>query len=293
MRIFGSDRISSIMGKLGMEEDQPIEHKLVSRAIENAQRKVEAHNFDIRKHLLEYDDVMNQQRTTIYNMRRQILAQEGLRDLVMEFIEDVAMDLVDTYVEEKSHPEDWDTKAIEDAVAKEFNISIDLKGKLDGLTRDGLVELITDKAKEAYRKREEELGDEILSYLERVLMLQTIDTLWKDHLLNMDHLKEGIGLRGYGQKDPLQEYKREGFELFADMIQRLKEEVVERLFKVQLVREADVASLEPRRQQRMVLSRGESSPKRPQPVRREGRKIGRNDPCPCGSGKKYKKCCGR
>ena len=226
-------------------------------------------------------------------MRKQILAQEGLREMVLEFIDDVAMDIVDTYVEEKVHPEDWDLKAIEDAVAKRFNISLHLKDHLDGLTRDGLIEIISERAKEAYRRREEELGGEVLSYLERILMLQTIDTLWKDHLLNMDHLKEGIGLRGYGQKNPLQEYKREGFELFADMIHRFKEEVVERLFRVQVVREADVASLEPKRQQRMVLSRGEGTPQKARPVRREGKKVGRNDPCPCGSGKKYKKCCGR
>ncbi len=291
MRIFGSDRISSIMGRLGMEEDQPIEHKLVSKAIENAQRKVEAHNFDIRKHLLEYDDVMNQQRTTIYAMRKQILAQEGLRDLVMEFIDDVVTDLVDTYVDEKGYPEDEELKALEEAINKTFGLSLDLRAEADGLRRDDLVEFVGERVKEAYRKREEEFGEEILSYLEKMIMLQTMDTLWKDHLLNMDHLKEGIGLRGYGQKNPLNEYKREGFELFAEMINRMKHEVVERLFMVQLVKEADVAELQPRRQQRMVLSRGEDE--RPRPVKREARKIGRNEPCPCGSGKKYKKCCGR
>ncbi len=291
MRIFGSDRISSIMGRLGMEEDQPIEHKLVSKAIENAQRKVEAHNFDIRKHLLEYDDVMNQQRTTIYAMRKQILAQEGLRDLVMEFIDDVVTDLVDTYVDEKGYPEDEELKALGEAINKTFGLSLDLRAEADGLRRDDLVEFVGERVKEAYRKREEEFGEEILSYLEKMIMLQTMDTLWKDHLLNMDHLKEGIGLRGYGQKNPLNEYKREGFELFAEMINRMKHEVVERLFMVQLVKEADVAELQPRRQQRMVLSRGEDE--RPRPVKREARKIGRNEPCPCGSGKKYKKCCGR
>ncbi len=293
LRIFGSERLSSIMDKLGMEEDQPIEHRLVSKAIENAQSKVEGHNFDIRKHLLEYDDVMNQQRQSIYKMRRQILAGQGLREMVEEFIEEVAEEIAYTYIEDKSHPEDWDVKAIENAIFKQFNITTGLKENIHELTRDSLIDVIIEKAKSVYKAKEEELGGETLSQLEMVVLLQMIDTLWKDHLLNMDHLKEGIGLRGYGQKDPLNEYKKEGFELYLDMLFRLKQESVERLFKIQLVRETDVENLVPQKEQKMILGRGEDVPKGGKTVKRATKKVGRNEPCPCGSGKKYKKCCGR
>ncbi|MBI5286729.1 MAG: preprotein translocase subunit SecA [Deltaproteobacteria bacterium] len=309
LRIFGSDRISSIMDRFGMEEDIPIEHKLVTKAIENAQRKVEAHNFDIRKHLLEYDDVMNQQREVVYGYRRQILAQVGLRDMVMEFVEEMATDIVDTHIDEKAHPEEWDVKAIGDAVYKQFNLhpGDEIRTVED---RNALTNLITEKAKGSYNGRVDAIGEGLVPQLEKFIMLQTLDTIWKDHLLAMDHLKEGVGLRGYGQKNPLQEYKKEGFELFADMISRLKQEVVERLFKVQVAGEEEVASLEARRGQRFVLSRGEGASlqgsggerhgrafdgqgsEKAQPVR-VGKKVGRNDPCPCGSGKKYKKCCGK
>jgi len=304
LRIFGSDRISSIMDRLGMEEDVPIEHGLVTKAIENAQKKVEAHNFDIRKHILEYDDVMNQQREVVYKYRRQILAQEGLKDMVAGFIEDAAEEVGFTYVDEKTHPEEWDTKAIKDAVYKQFDAQFDDKEFENLQSRDALIDLVTDEAKKTYDKKIGSIGEESFRHLEKVVMLHTLDTLWKDHLLAMDHLKEGIGLRGYGQKNPLQEYKKEGFDLFQDMIFRLKQEVCERLFKVQITREEDVASLEPvKRPQQFVLSRGES----PEGVRgqRSGamdeklkpvhveQKVGRNEPCPCGSGKKYKKCCGK
>ncbi len=294
LRIFGSDRISTVMDKLGMEEGEPIEHNLVSKAIEGAQRKVEGHNFDIRKHLLEYDDVMNQQRVAIYTMRRQVLSNEGLRDMVGEFIEEIAEEIGETYVEERSHPEDWDKKAIGDAVLKSFNTHLDLKqDSLEGLNKESLVALITDKAKSFYKTKELEIGDEILSQLERIIMLQVMDTLWKDHLLAMDHLKEGIGWRGYGQKNPLQEYKKEGFELYANMIYRMKEETMERLFTVQIAKETDLASASPERNQRFVLGRGDAPPENQQTVKKEGDKVGRNDPCPCGSGKKFKKCHGR
>ncbi|MEE8422979.1 MAG: preprotein translocase subunit SecA [Thermodesulfobacteriota bacterium] len=291
LRIFGSDRISTIMDKLGMEEGEPIEHNLVSKAIEGAQRKVEGHNFDIRKHLLEYDDVMNQQRVAIYTMRRQVLSNEGLRDMMGEFIEEIAEEMGETYVEERSHSEDWDKKAIEDAVLKSFNTHLD--DSLEGLNKESLVTLITDKAKSFYKTKELEIGDEILSQLERIIMLQVMDTLWKDHLLVMDHLKEGIGWRGYGQKNPLQEYKKEGFELYANMIYLMKEETVERLFTVQIAKETDLASASPERNQRFIFGRGDAPPETQQTVKKEGDKVGRNDPCPCGSGKKYKKCHGR
>lgn len=294
LRIFGSDRISSIMDKLGMEEGEPIEHNLVSKAIEGAQRKVEGHNFDIRKHLLEYDDVMNQQRGAIYSMRRQMLSQEGLREMVGAFIEEVAEEIGETYVEERSHPEDWDKKAIEDAVLKSFNTHLDLTGNgLEGLNKESLVDLIIDKSKAFYKAKESEIGNEILSQLERFIMLQVMDTLWKDHLLVMDHLKEGIGWRGYAQKNPLQEYKKEGFEFYANMIYRMKEETLERLFTVQIAREEDLASASPERSQRFVLGRGDVPTESGKTVKAEGKKVGRNEPCPCGSGKKFKKCHGR
>ena len=324
LRIFGSERISSIMDKLGMEEDVPIEHGLVTKAIENAQKKVEAHNFDIRKHLLEYDDVMNQQREVVYTYRRQILGQEGLRDMVFGFIEDMAEDIGLTYIDEKSHPEEWDKKTIKDAIYKQFDIQFN-EAKFDEMqTRDSLIDTIIDESMNTYQKKVEFIGEEPFAHLEKVVLLHTLDTIWKDHLLGMDHLKEGIGLRGYGQKNPLHEYKREGFELFTDMIFRLKQEVTERLFKVQIAKEEGVASLEPaKRRQQFVLSRGEGpagvrglppsvsiggqgpasagfkqgaggkeQAEKPKPIHVE-HKVGRNEPCPCGSGKKYKKCCGK
>ena len=255
---------------------------------------MEGHNFDIRKHLLEYDDVMNQQRGAIYSMRRQMLSQEGLREMVGEFIEEVAEEIGETYVEERSHPEDWDKKAIEDTVLKSFNTHLDLTGNsLEGLNKESLVDLVIDKAKAFYKTRESEIGDEILSQLERFIMLQVMDTLWKDHLLVMDHLKEGIGWRGYGQKNPLQEYKKEGFELYANMIYRMKEETLERLFTVQIAREEDLASASPEKSQSFVLGRGDVPPESSKTVKTGEKKVGRNDPCPCGSGKKFKKCHGR
>ncbi|MBI5327102.1 MAG: preprotein translocase subunit SecA [Deltaproteobacteria bacterium] len=312
LRIFGSDRISSIMDRLGMEEDVPIEHGLVSKAIENAQKKVEAHNFDIRKHLLEYDDVMNQQRVVVYKYRRQILAQEGLKDMVADFIDDMAEETGFTYVDEKTHPDEWDTKAIKDAVYKQFDAQLDDKLFEEIQSRDALIGLISDEAKKTYQEKLGAIGAESFKHLEKIVMLHTLDTLWKDHLLAMDHLKEGIGLRGYGQKNPLQEYKKEGFDLFQDMIFRLKQEVCERLFKVQIAREEQVSTLEPvKRPQSFVLSRGEENQwqrpapagfkqgamdkgqeEKPKPVH-VAEKVGRNEPCPCGSGKKYKKCCGK
>jgi preprotein translocase subunit SecA len=295
MRIFGSDRIASIMDRLGMEEDIPIEHKLVSRAIENAQAKVEGHNFDIRKHLLEYDDVMNQQRQVVYSYRRQILAQEGLREMVKDFASEVAEDLVYTHIEEKTHPDEWDTKSLNKASSRQFAITVE-KEDLEGVKdREALVGLTADKAWSFYREKVEGVGDEVFAHFEKMFMLLTLDNLWKDHLLSMDHLKGGIGLRGYAQKNPLSEYKKEGFDLFADMIFRLKADVVARLYNVQIEKDK-VAVLEPQeRKQDFVLSRGETQggAARAKTVKRATKKVGRNEPCPCGSGKKYKKCCGR
>ncbi len=260
MRIFGSDRISAVMDKLGMEEGVPIVHKLVSKAIEGAQKKVEAHNFDIRKHLLEYDDVMNQQRQVVYEYRRQTLAQEGLREMVGEFMAEVAQGTVLTHIEEKSHPEDWDKKTLGDTLSKQFGLDLDDEVK-NAADREALVEAVSTSAWERYEQKAMDVGDEPMSHIEKIMMLQTIDNLWKDHLLSMDHLKSGIGLRGYGQKNPLHEYKREGYGLFEEMIHRMKSEVVERLTNVRIEKEAAasaVASLGPMRSaQRTMLGRGE------------------------------------
>ena len=313
LRIFGSDRISSIMSRIGMDEDVPIEHGLVSRAIENAQKKVEAHNFDIRKHLLEYDDVMNQQRVVVYGYRRQILSETGLRDLVKEFSTEVAEEIVNTHVEERGHPEDWDLKAVSDAVLKQYGM--EFSPSVESLsTREALAERIASEAWKAYEEKIGDIGTPFAEF-EKLILLHTLDALWKDHLLSMDHLKGGIGLRGYGQKNPLQEYKKEGFELFVDMIFRLKSEVAERLFKVQIqVRteeEEAAARAEAKAKAQAALlpkaqdvryNRGEdaseegsgsSRRQRPSqaPATRDGAKVGRNDLCPCGSGLKYKRCC--
>ena len=297
LRIFGSEWISSIMGKLGMEEGEPIEHRLVSRAIENAQKKVEARNFDIRKHLLEYDDVMNQQREVIYRQRREILTSANLRPMVEEMIEDVAESLVAEHTDPDKHPEEWDLKGLEERLAARFGLRLD--GELASLGPDGLKEAIRERALALYAAKEEAFTAPVMRYLERIILLQALDTFWKDHLLGMDGLKEGIGLRGYGQRDPLQEYKREGYEMFMAMVERIKEESVANLFRVQLARAANeeeareetVARQSPRRQQMSFSHGGEDA--RPQTVKREGKKVGRNDPCPCGSGRKYKKCCGK
>ncbi|MBE7415698.1 MAG: preprotein translocase subunit SecA [Deltaproteobacteria bacterium] len=300
LRIFGSDRIASIMERIGMEEDVPIEHGLVSKAIENAQKKVEGHNFDIRKHLLEYDDVMNQQRTVVYGYRKQILGQQGLREMVKEFSDEAARELVGTHVDEKSHVEDWDIKTINDAATLQFGTRFGPDDMQGVNSREALAEAIAEKAWKSYEDKVAIVGNESFLQFEKVILLHTLDSLWKDHLLSMDHLKGGIGLRGYGQKNPLQEYKKEGFELFTGLIARLRSEVCERLFKVQIKMEGNAEAAPPppqprQKQQRVKYSRGdeaESGPEKEQPVVRAGEKVGRNDPCPCGSGLKYKRCCG-
>jgi preprotein translocase subunit SecA len=294
LRIFGGDRITGIMEKLGMQEGEPIEHNMISRAIENAQAKVEGHNFEIRKQLIEYDDVMNQQRDVIYKQRREALNGKDLRDSVMEMIRDKTEALAGIHVGDKAHVEDWDLNEIQEAVYKQFNFRLDdFDGEtLDGLNRDGLAEMIFEAAGKRYEERETAIGADEFRQLERVVMLQTVDSLWKDHLLSMDHLKEGIGLRGYAQQNPLIVYKKEGYELFQDMIERVKEETLGILYRIQIAEPQKIDEYRQPRQQPMVFSgSGESEKKKPQ--KRSAKKIGRNAPCPCGSGKKYKKCCGK
>ncbi len=297
LRIFGSDRISGIMDKLGMKEGEPIEHPMLSKAIENAQRKVEAQNFEIRKHLLEYDDVMNKQREVVYGLRRQILAGERMRDEILGFVEEIAETIASAYAEEKEAPSSWDWKGLREKIYYEFGLQLQLtEEEQERITKDELAAEIAALIEEGYKAQVERFGDEEMEKVERFIMLQTLDNLWKDHLLNMDHLRDGIGLRGYGQKDPLQEYKREGYQMFLSMYQRFKEEVVSTLLRVRPLREVEIEALEEKRrrqQEQLSYSHGDGEEAKAKPVRRKERKVGRNEPCPCGSGKKYKKCCGR
>jgi len=294
LRIFGGERITGIMEKLGMEEGEPIEHNLISRAIENAQAKVEGHNFDIRKQLIEYDDVMNQQREVIYNQRREALMGKSLKSSIEEMISEKAEMIADMFADEKILPEDWDMKGLNEAVYKQFNYRLDSfdDDTLDGLNREGLAQFIYESSLEIYNQREAVIGEEDFRQLERVVMLQTVDNLWKDHLLSMDHLKEGIGLRGYAQQNPLLIYKKEGFELFQEMISRVKEETLGILFRIQIAESEKIDDIRKPQEQNLTFSSGDA-PARKKPVKRVEKKIGRNAPCPCGSGKKYKKCCGR
>ncbi len=308
LRIFGSERIQRIMDRLGMEEGEPIEHRLVTRAIGTAQKRVETRNFEIRKHLLEYDDVMNKQREIIYGMRREILEGESQEETVLDWIGELAEGLVERYAPTDAHPDDWDLPGLSEALHRQFDFRLPAGVTAEEIgSREILVERVSTAAAEAYREREQQLGPEMFHQLERWVMLglrwdggefRGIDQLWKDHLLSMDHLKEGIGLRGYGQRDPLTEYKKEAFEMFQEMVDHLKEVVVEQLFKVRMMREeaapVRVAQATPARWQENRGGEAGGTPRQPagaQPRTPTGEKVGRNDPCPCGSGKKYKKCC--
>jgi preprotein translocase subunit SecA len=294
LRIFGGERITGIMEKLGMEEGEPIEHNMISRAIENAQSKVEGHNFDIRKQLLEYDDVMNQQREVIYRQRREALSGKDLQTAIQEMIRDKAEEIADTFAGDNPHAEEWDLKELRDVVYKQFNFRLNGLDEqtLDGLNRDGLGEIISAEAGKIYQDREAAVGSEEFRQLERLIMLQTVDNLWKDHLLSMDHLKEGIGLRGYAQQNPLIVYKKEGYELFQDMIDRVKEETLGILYRIQIAEPEKINDYRQPKQQQLAFSGG-GEPEQKKPAKRAVKKIGRNAPCPCGSGKKYKKCCGK
>ncbi len=295
LRIFGGERITGIMEKLGMEEGEPIEHNLISRAIENAQSKVEGHNFDIRKHLLEYDDVMNQQREVIYKQRRDLLTGQSLKSTIEDILYEKAEDVANEHADERAPAEDWDWNQISDAVFNQFNFRLNTfnEDALDGLTPEGLSQAIYEQGVALYKEKEAAIGQEEFRHLERVVMLQTVDNLWKDHLLSMDHLKEGIGLRGYAQQNPLLIYKKEGFDMFQDMISRVKEETLGILFRIQLAEPEKIEDLQKPKEQNLVFSGGEGKPVKKKPVQRSEKKVGRNAPCPCGSGKKYKKCCGR
>jgi len=309
LRIFGSERIQRIMEHLGMEEGEPIEHKLVTRAIGTAQKRVETRNFEIRKHLLEYDDVMNKQREIVYGLRREVLAGESQEETVLEWIGELAEVVVARYAGAEAHQEDWDMVGLNEALHRQFDFRMpDLK--VDDIpSHEALVDQVTEATEAHYRRREGEMGGEMFHRLERWIILglewegggfRGINQLWREHLLNMDHLKEGIGLRGYGQRDPLTEYKKEAFDMFQEMIGSLKETAVEQLFKVRMTQEdAPTTTVAQRATPEWQESRGgdlDRAPGRPVTARAEpraadGQKVGRNDPCHCGSGKKYKKCC--
>jgi preprotein translocase subunit SecA len=301
LRIFGSDRISGIMDKLGMEEDEPIEHSMITRAIENAQKKVEARNFEIRKHLLEYDDVMNKQREVIYHRRRELLTTTDLSEVVQDMLRETTEEIVAQFATNRKDAADWDWDGFITRMNEVFAapLPIDEDAKV-GMKAADLLQLANDTVKVAYEQQISFNGYETQKQLERFLLLQNVDTLWKEHLLAMDHMKEGIGLRGYGQKNPLIEYKREGFLLFSKLMEIIRLQTVSSLMRVRVMRQEDVERMEEERrraqeeEERLVRRSDDSandSP--PQPIRREHEKIGRNTDCPCGSGKKYKKCCGR
>jgi len=282
MRLFGGDNIASIMDRLGLEEDQPIEHSLITRAIENAQRRVEARNFDIRKHVLEYDDVMNKQREVIYEQRRRTLMEENLRDNIFEMIDGVVEHALAVYANEKVYPEEWDLTGLLEYLEGLFlpagSLTPETLGKL---SRDELRAQLRRTAEELYAAKEEQLGEATMRGLERIVMLRNVDSKWMEHLDAMDDLREGIGLRAYGQKDPLVEYKFEAYEAFQAMIDSIREGVVNYIYRASVVQQPRV--------RKTVENRAIDAAA---PVRKT-QKVGRNDPCPCGSGKKYKKCCGR
>jgi preprotein translocase subunit SecA len=296
LRIFGSERVAKIMDILKIEEGEAITHGMITRSIENAQKKVEAHNFDIRKHLIEYDDVMNKQREVIYTQRREILAGQEIRDSFLEMLDETIEEIVASYAIDKTPASEWDWKGIGEIVFKCFNLQLDLPNEVMGrLNPTNFRDTLKEQAHTIFEGRVNEMGDELIDHLIKVMMLQAIDTHWKDHLLNIDHLKEGIGLRGYGQKDPKQEYKKEAYNLFMEMIIRIREEVVERIYWVQVEHPDEVEELEEVQQQRsqkLVFNLSSDEDRGQEPAKSQ-KVAGRNDACPCGSGKKYKKCCGK
>ena len=342
MRIFAKEWVSNLLQRLGMEEGVPIESRMISRRIEKAQEAVEAQHFESRKHLLEYDDVMNKQREAVYGLRRRLLEGVEQKDLILEdYVAGILSDLLEQFVPVKAHPADWNIKGLKDAIFTRFGVDILAEGiKPEELNRQQLGDEIFEKLKQRYDAKEKLIGADAMRYHERMIMLSVLDQQWKDHLLNMDHLKEGIGLRGYGQKDPLVEYKRESFDMFEDMMQRFQEDTVRYLYLMQIIQRGDAGPSAPpaggpedqpqlspaggpligggdgnghrpprgvstsvddleeafQRRKRRELEQarmagaGERQPV--QQVVRSGAKVGRNDPCPCGSGKKYKKCHG-
>ena len=301
MRIFASEKMGAMMKRLGMKRGEAIEHPWLNRAIENAQRKVEGRNFDIRKNLLEFDDVANDQRKVIYEQRNELMDEGDISATIDAIREDVVNNVISEYIPPQSLEEMWDLPALEERLKAEFQTDLPLRAWLeadDKLYEEKLRERILQEVVAAYRAKEEQIGGNVMRQVEKAIMLQSLDSHWKEHLAAMDHLRQGIHLRGYAQKNPKQEYKRESFELFSEMLENLKVDVITTLSKIQLRAESDAERLEEqRRRQAEELQRKEqlSGPSQAAPgsaVMREGAKVGRNDPCPCGSGKKYKQCHG-
>jgi len=306
MRLFGSARIAQVMDRLGLEEGQDIQHPLITRAIERAQRKVEAMNFDIRKQLLEYDNVMSKKREVVYKWRRRILEGANLRDDILAMLEDLIDDKIMLYAPANVYPEQWNLEAISEWLKRSFNISFSVPPEdLKRMKQETLGQLMAERIKQAYDEREREMGEEMMRFIERMVTLQAVDTRWKDHLYDMDKLREGIGLRAYGQKDPLIEYQKESEWAFDTMQQHMREEISDYIFRVKVVTEQPRPRPMPSREMAQGVAPG-GGRYREMPAREAAvsassiaasfpkrRKIGRNDPCPCGSGKKYKKCCGR
>jgi len=296
MRIFAADRISGIMQRLGMDEGVPIESRFVSRQIESAQKRVEGQNFSYRKHVLEYDDVMNKQREAVYGLRRQLLEGEDQKEYLLGIAADIVAALVDQYAGEKTHPEEWDIEGLATAITQQFGFDFRSAGiDPSELGSKQLEEALAAKTREYYEQKEALIGARAMRFHERMIMLQILDSHWKDHLLAMDHLKEGIGLRGYGQRDPLVEYKKESFTLFEGLMDRVEEDTLRFLFLLQPVEEKKQAEQIERRQRRQEMifsSQSGNGDGANRQVKRDSPKVGRNDPCPCGSGKKFKKCHG-
>ena len=312
MRIFASDKMGNMMKRLGMERGEAIEHPWVTRAIENAQRKVEGRNFDIRKQLLEYDDVANDQRKVIYEQRNELLDDGDIGATIEAVREDVLSGVIDEYIPPQSLEEMWDVPALEERLKADFSVSLPIKQWLDDddkLYEEKVRERVHEEVIAAYKAKEDMVGADVLRQFEKAVMLQNLDSHWKEHLAAMDHLRQGIHLRGYAQKNPKQEYKRESFELFSGMLEGLKSEVIMILSKVQVRAESDVETVENQRRQADDVPKNyeheevaqpaaaegqpQQSAQNAKPVVRQGAKVGRNDPCPCGSGKKYKQCCGK
>ncbi|MEK9824536.1 MAG: SEC-C metal-binding domain-containing protein, partial [Gammaproteobacteria bacterium] len=317
MRLFASERMAGMMQKLGWEEGEAIEHPWVSRAIENAQRKVEGRNFDIRKNLLEYDDVANDQRKVIYEQRSELMSTDDISETIEAIRFDVVQDTISQYIPPQSIEDMWDVPGLEERIKSDFQLTMPVSQWLEqdeDLHEDTLREKILDEVVSAYRIKEEQVGPPVMRHFEKSVMLQLLDTQWKDHLGAMDQLRQGIHLRGYAQKNPKQEYKREAFELFTQLLDDVKSEVISILSKVKVQSQSDVEKVDDQRRQQAenkdvnyqhaqasaIDEAAGSSPEQPEqkptaqtPYVRGGRKVGRNDPCPCGSGKKYKQCHGK
>jgi preprotein translocase subunit SecA len=298
LRVFGGERVKALMYRLGMTEGVPIESKLISRRIESAQEAVEAQNFEARKHLLEYDDVMNKQRETIYAIRRSALEGKDQKVYALGIAEDLALEIVENICPKEVHPEKWNVAQLYGEVMGQFGIDLKAMGvDVADFSHDALAEDLVERVKKRYEEKEALFGEKLMRWLERRIILDIVDTQWKDHLLTLDHLKEGIGLRGYGQKDPLVEFKKEAFTLFEDMMGRIDSETIRYLFLIQPAKQPEqeakeIEKRQQRQQQQLQYQAGPAQAEAPKPAR-AGAKVGRNDPCPCGSGKKYKKCCGK